>query len=623
MTPHHHNFLVGLLHGFFAARPVETVADWCCRCLVFDEPKNNGPFNLVGSEYMREQLDAWSDPTIRRQVHIQGSQTRKTGSIMGGAGWSIVNNPTRIFWVMPTQQLGQTFSKTRWIRMLRKSPVTSALIPTGNRRHDFKAFEQQIGSSIVNITWSNSPSALSSIPAPLVILDEVDKFATGGGKEADAVNLAEQRTKSFPDPKIVATSTPTLVSGLIWQEFLKTDQRRRFLPCPHCTKFLLLVWSKNFTVFKITGAEAFVRWDKEAKNPDGTWDLDRVERSARYECPHCGGHILDAHKTVMDRSGEWRATSTAARGHRGWHLPSMYAAAVETNVGRLAVKFLQGKTSLMGLQGFVNGELAEPWENQDTRGDRIEIITGPDAQPIEGAVKFLTVDVQLVAPYFWFIVREWNGHSRLLDFGPLETWEEVEAKQREHGIADNHVGPDSKHRPDEVFSKCLGHGVIKPMGMGKLPMFVGWTPLRGTDEQRRQGWKDPKTGQPRPYSLGYAPQTHRRFQVPLLEFGGHQLKHILSRLRQGRTPWKWEVCESVTEEYWKHLDAEYLKPVYNSRTHRVEYLWVKRSRQTPNHMLDCEVQSLAMAFLHRKLPFDIIHSGGAAPDKQAAEEKAA
>jgi len=122
------------------------------------------------------------------------------------------------------------------------------------------------------MVWSNSPAALASIPARVVILDEVDKFNEGGRKEADAVNLAEQRTKTFSNPKRIKTSTPTLSDGLIWQEFAKTDQRRRFMPCPHCGKLVLFAWSKAFTVFPLTGNEAFIKWDSKARRPkDNSW----------------------------------------------------------------------------------------------------------------------------------------------------------------------------------------------------------------------------------------------------------------------------------------------------------------------------------------------------------------
>ena len=77
----------------------------------------------------------------------------------------------------------------------------------------------------------------------------------GGARDrlADAVDLAEQRCKNASWPQRRKTSTPSMATGFIWQAFLSGDQRRFYVPCPSCKKFLILAWSKQFTVFRITG----------------------------------------------------------------------------------------------------------------------------------------------------------------------------------------------------------------------------------------------------------------------------------------------------------------------------------------------------------------------------------
>lgn len=633
MTPAQKAFLRSLLVGMFADRPRESVSAWCERELRFDEPDNRGPFTLTGREYLREPLDAWGDPTISDLVLVFGSQSGKTGSIMGGAAWVIANDPATLFWVMPTQSSVRGFSKTRWQPLIRASPALAALVPSGDNRHDFANLEQKVGSALVLFRWSNSPSALASTPARFAILDEVDKFSiNSGGGEADAVNLAEQRTKSSATPKRIKTSTPSLVEAPVWQEFLKSDRRRRFLPCVHCGKMVVLAWSKEFTIFPTTGEEAFVKWDREAKREDGTWDLFRVEKSARYVCPHCGGHIRDGHKSKMDRAGQWRPTSSAtSRGFRGWHLPSLYAPGPETSVGRLAVKFLQAKESLLGLQGFVNGDLAEPWQNQDSRSERVEIITRPEDPPLAGT-RILTADYQQNAPRVWYVVREWKplgllppdlqgpptaggpGDSRLVDFGFLDALEELREKQLEHKIPDNLVGIDSGFSAEEVYSVCLKHGRLASRPHA-LPVFVGWTPLKGFE--RRQHWRDPETKTPRPFAIGAAALPHKRFKLPLLEFSDDLCKDVLDRLRRGKTRFRWEVIErdDIEDPYFRHLDSNLRKPFYSARSRRVTWQWVKRARTWPDHLLDCEVEQVAMALLHRLLP--ILEEPPAAEENQS------
>jgi hypothetical protein len=499
---------------------------------------------------------------------------------------------------MPTKTSVLKFARTRWLPLIRKSPRLRALIDRGVR-YDVTNLEQMLGASIVDMVWSNSPSALSSVPARVVILDEVDKFARETEEEADAVQLAEQRTKQMPNPKRIKVSTPTVESGLVWQELLKSDLRRRFLPCPFCGQYVVLAWSKDYTIFPVTGAEAFAFWDPAARRPDREWDLDRVERTAHYVCPYCKGKIQDAMKTAMDRSGQWRPTRSAAHGFRGYHLPSLYAASQETTVGRLAVKFLQAKRGLQGLHGFLNSELAEPMANQDSRGERFEVITEPDAPPMLSAQKILTADHQILAPKLWFVVREWLGNSRLIDYGALNSWEELREKQLEHKIPDNLVGIDSGDATDEVYKACLQYGVLRRSRAGSAPMWIGWTPMKGF--WREMAWRDPKTKLPRPWGFGNAAIEDVRFRLPLLQFQAEAVTDMLENLRRRKTRWNWEIPSDTTEEYFLHLDAEIRKEIWNPRSRRLVMQWQKRTRVWPDHLRDAEKMQVVMALRFRLL----------------------
>lgn len=592
-----------MLDRFFADRPKQSPSNWCCENLTFDEPNNSGPFNLAGREYMRDIIDAWADPMITDIDFVKGSQLGGTAGIMAGAAWTAYNEPSRFKWVMPTRDLVAGFSKKRWMPMLRRSPVFAAVIPKGAKRFDFSNLSQMIAGSIIDFAWSNSPSALSSDPCRVVILDEVDKFNDGGSKEADAVNLADQRTKSFANPKRVKTSTPTLVTGLIWQDFLKTDQRRRYLPCPHCGKFVVLIWSKNFTIFKLTGEEAFVEWDAEAKRGDGTWDMERVERSARFRCPHCAGHIRDAHKTVMDRAGVWRPTAPGAKGYLGFHLSSLYSPSAECNVGRLAVKFIQAQQSLLGLQGFINGDLAEPYESQDTRAERTELITSRMEVGAEWN-KLMTVDCQQKSPHFYIAVRAWNGgNSTGIKATTCETWDELRAVQKAEGVKDVGVIVDSGFgaKDDaEVYRNCAKFCELVPNRKKNRVEAVGWMPSKGMPGRKK--WKHAESGLLIPYYLAeidpfIGTAQAGKVGISLFEFAGDFFKDILETLRKGRHRNKWSVADTVAkdEEYWRHLDGEHKVGVHNRMTGRIVWQWRKRGPHWPNHWFDCETMQIAAA----------------------------
>ena len=593
MTDNEQEFKAYLL-SCLAPPPVETVSQWCERNIYIPAPQTQteGLVLFAGREYCREFIDDFGNPRVTDEVSCFGSQTGKTTAITCGVAWTIINDPCGVLWVMPNTDLCRSFSETRWIPILKASKETAKLIPAGNDRHAFKTAQQQIGSAVINFVGSNSPANLASRPARRVILDEVDKFDEGGRGEADAVNLAEQRTKSFTNAQRFKVSTPTLSQGLIWQEFEKGDRRRYFVPCFHCGKDVLLAWSKEYTVLELQGVEAFIKWDKEAQRADGTWDMERVERSARAECPHCGGHILDGHKTKMVRNGTWRPTAPAPKGFRSRHLSSLYASSPETSFGRLAVKFLQAKKSLLGLQGFINGDLAEPYVAQDAIVARAEVVSAQTLElPGEKWIRFLTVDVQRRAPFYWYVVRSWNsqGNSEGIESGYASTWDDIRQIQLKHSVNDTDVLVDSGDGPNtqKIYDQCLSHCQLKGL------VYVGWVPCKGFPNGKLFDGKHHEIAQRDPFE-----STSRAgmYISELFNFDGQYYKSILELLREGHGGKKWVVRpECARGEYWTHLNGKILVDKTSAFTGEKMKYWKPRTERTPDHLDDCEIMQVAWA----------------------------
>ena len=593
-------YLVAFAKGCLAPPPKETVSQWCERNVYIPAPQTQaeGLVRFHGREYCREFIDDFGNPRVTDEVACFGSQTGKTTAITCGVAWTIINDPCGVLWVMPNTDLCRSFSETRWIPILKATKETAKLIPAGNDRHAFKTAQQQIGSAVINFVGSNSPANLASRPARRVILDEVDKFDEGGRGEADAVNLAEQRTKSFTNAQRFKVSTPTVLHGLIWQEFLKGDQRRYFVPCVHCTKEILLAWSKEFTVLKPTGKEAYVQWDREARRADGTWDLERVEKSAHALCPHCGGHILDGHKTKMVRAGVWRPTAQAPANFRSRHLSSLYASTPETSFGRMAVKFLQAKQSLLGLQGFINGDLAEPYVMQETVRAQAEVVSHDSIeQQGEAWQRFLTVDVQQRAPFFWWVVRSWNmrtGDSEGIASGYASTWDDVREIQLRHHVEDLDVVVDSGYNAKEVYDTCLRFSI-------KSERYIeGWIPAKGYELGRR--WRDEPSGALLPYELHKEREPYPEGQLRgvyrayLFNFDSQYFKDLLMSLREGRGGHKWNVGKGcASEEYWRHLNSKVKRERTDRLTKRKTLIWELRTERLDDHLDDCEVMQCAWA----------------------------
>jgi hypothetical protein len=199
------------------------------------------------------------------------------------------------------------------------------------------------------MTGANSAVGLRSMPVRYLFLDEVDAYPLDVEGEGDAISLAEARTRTFARRKIFIVSTPTIAgASAIEREYEASDQRRYFVPCPHCSHRQWLRFEQ-------------LRWEK-----------GRPETAA-YVCESCETAIAEHHKTWMLEHGEWRATAEGAGKTAGFHLSSLYsplgwrawreiAAAWEAAVSKES-------GSAAAIKTFKNTELGETWVEEGEAPD--------------------------------------------------------------------------------------------------------------------------------------------------------------------------------------------------------------------------------------------------------------
>ena len=582
------NWWAGIYEKFKPLDP-RPVNEWAYNCIQFNEEGNSEYFQTQGREYIIEPMNTISDWRISDLVLVFGSQTGKTSMIMGQMGWTVCNRNIRALWVLPDKDLAGDFANDRWIPMLEASETNKYI----SGRYAKKILTQKIGGSTVMFRGAHSSGKLSSFPCDVVICDETDKFPRNIKGEAGAVNLAEQRTKSKANPKKIKTSTPSGDYNPIWIEFLKGDQRRYYIPCPDCGKDLLLAWSPDYYTLPKTGCEAYVYWDPHAK-VGGKWDLKRVKETTYVECPYCHTHIKDHQKAGMIAKGHWAPTNPNANEHfRSYHLSSLYVVNPETSWPVLATKFIEAVTSLEGPQGFINGDLAEPFLNQMSFNRTERLVSS--ALPLKKGefFKIMTVDVQEKSPFFWFVVRAWDekGNSRLVDFGHRDSYAELCEIQQKYEIPDVCVGIDSGYDPQSVYRECVLHGVLMRQPGSVKKRHFGWTPMRGHSESRF--WKDEKTGLKMVYGYDLARLEHKSFELYVLGYNSDYMKDVLHRYRTQQTDEKWEITDIVTDEYWSHMNSEVKKKIVQ-RSFPI-YRWELISSGRANHLFDCENMSTVLA----------------------------
>jgi phage terminase large subunit GpA-like protein len=179
--------------------------------------------------------------------------------------------------------------------------------------------------------------------AKILILDEADAMKTTG--EGNVLALAERRTLTFADRKIILGSTPVDEDvSPVCKAYAASDQRVFEVPCPKCGAFTEILWEHI------------------------SWEPDCPE-SASFRCPHCNELVDESHKLGMVTSGCWRALAPHVKGHAGFRLNAFVSVLHNARWAVLAAEFLAAKDDAETLKPFINTVLAQLWRSQ---GDEID-----------------------------------------------------------------------------------------------------------------------------------------------------------------------------------------------------------------------------------------------------------
>lgn len=315
-----------------------------------------------------------NDPAVTELWFMKSAQVGWTELLNNVVGYFIDQDPAPILLIQPTIEMGEAWSKDRLAPMLRDSPKLAGKVADAKTRDSGNTIlHKSFVGGHLTIAGANSPAGLASRPIRVVLCDEVDRYPSSAGAEGDPVSLARKRTTTFWNRKLLVGSTPTLKGySRIEAGFLAGDQRRYFVPCPHCSVMQTLRWSQ-------------VQW------PDGK------PEDAYYGCASCGAVITDADKLGMLAAGEWRATATSKRaGVASFHINELYSPWVQ--FGHMAMAFYEAKDLPDTLRTWVNTSLGETFEVRGDTVDETGLLERREVYPAElpAGVVLLTcgVDVQ-------------------------------------------------------------------------------------------------------------------------------------------------------------------------------------------------------------------------------------
>lgn len=438
-----------LLRHAVAPRRALTVSQWADdhRILSGKQASERGRWRTARNPILREIMDCFS---VGSRVHdiaiMKSSQVGVTEGMVNVIGYTMDHAPCPVMTMLPTIEARDSWRVQKLNPMLLETDRVRDVLG-GLRSRDAANRQDLIDfpGGVLFLAGGNSPNSYAQKSVRMLMLDDFDRFPVVIGSEGSVITLAKGRTKAFPRAIRAYISTPTLVDGLIDRQYKAGDQRRYYVPCPHCGERQPLEW----------GGKDVPHGMKWTVLPTG--EVINV----RYVCRECGAEIGEHHKPAMLAGGVWIA-KYPERAMRSYHISALYAPiGLGPSWASLVEDWLAAQGDDDDLQAFINTNLGEPWELRGEKNDpsalmrRLETYD-TDAQAGTGRVRAVGIDVQKdrieVSVYDFGLGEEAWAIDHLIvegDTAGPDPWDELATELT--AIAPDCGGIDSGYNTDQVL----------------------------------------------------------------------------------------------------------------------------------------------------------------------------
>lgn len=405
--------------------PVLTYSKWAAENFRLPPESSAQPGKFRPWKFQRGILDAIGDPTIERVTVKKAARTGFTKSLVAAIGAIAVNDPSPIILLMPTDDDARGIAVDEIDPAFRDSPVLRGVLKQGRLDgRNTLLHRTLVGGGTLKILSARAPRNLRRHTAKVLFCDEVDGMEITN--EGDPIKLAEMRTMSFADRKIVLGSTPTDEAlSIVNARYEESDKRIFKMPCPHCGHRFELLWEH-------------IKW------PDGR------PREAYAICPEAGCIIEEREKPAMMEAGDWEAQAPDVIGHAGFQLSALISLFANASWGKLAEEYVKArKAGPSAMQVFTNTVLGRVWSTAVGYVDENELMTrvedfcltldngrGAWIEKIPAQVLYITVGVDVQPDRLEVTLLGWSadgerwvlGHEVIRGSIILEsTWQELDA----------------------------------------------------------------------------------------------------------------------------------------------------------------------------------------------------
>ncbi len=579
-----------LLKGFASAcRPSDRrkVWEWCEAHLYVDNTSPMpGRWRSDNSPWVREPMEVFADNKISDISTMCSAQSAKTQYVMGCAAWCISEDPGPAMWVMAARDEAKTFVRDRI------KPTFESCQPVADQIVSSETMEITFGSMPFYFTGAGSPSKLQSKPIRWLFLDEVRNYPPG------ALDTVLKRTRAFWNTRRLIVSTPDQENDAVHRAYLAGDQRMYHVKCPCCGQLQPLKFEQLKAIHPVSKTACKFTDVPNVKDSQGVWNFDLLAIHLRYECAACGHLVSDTpyERKRLAREGRYVRMNPKAPKHRvSFHWNALLPPWVRwINIVEEFINALNAARlgDLSPLKTFYNETLGLPWK--DSLGeiddfDFLEMRKQPydfgDVWP-EEKTRFISADVQEKDGFhIWFACRSYgaNGQSRLVSYGRVNSFEELEAKRKELNVPNANSIIDSGYKAREVYRFCLKYG-WKAFKGDDADYFLHTVNVRSGSQvvkkQIRRIWTrtmvDPN------YGTNLQGRTR---PIPLFRWSNSAAKDELAEQMQGKAG-GWTLPRKVELLYLKQVTAERREARIDAKG-RTSYFWKQIRRD--NHLGDCEL----------------------------------
>lgn len=330
-----------------------TVSEWAeaHRVLSRENSAEAGPWHNTRTPYLVEIMDAFTDSKVAKISLVASSQVGKSELELNIIGYIIDQDPGSILYIQPTVDDAKKFSRLRIAPMIRDSAtLRSKVADIKSRDSGNTMLQKSFPGGMLTIVGSNSASGLASTPAKYVLGDERDRWALSAGTEGDPWALAEARTTTFYNSKMVDVSTPTdKGTSPIEKSFNEGTRERWCHQCPHCGEYSNIVFNDIKFDFETVGSGR---------------KKDYIIHSIAWSCPECG--CISTESEMRRQPAKWIAENpdAYAKGHRSFWLNAF--SSPWQGWSKVVYAFLVARKDPQRLKVVYNTMLGELWED---RGD--------------------------------------------------------------------------------------------------------------------------------------------------------------------------------------------------------------------------------------------------------------